>query len=177
MGFFDDAVNQSVPGGDLAKPLMIAAGALILSHMFGGKHEAAAPADAAPAAPASPASSGGFLGGALGNLASSLGGLAGSPAGGALAGAGAASAVGGGLESLLQKFRDAGHGAAAESWVGEGANHPITPDQINSVIGHGKINEIAQQAGIDPAQMSNLLAQALPSLISKLTPGGRLPQG
>ena len=52
---------------------------------------------------------------------------------------------------------------------------PITADQINSVIGQGKIAEIAQQAGIDPAQMSQLLAQALPHLIDRLTPGGQVP--
>ncbi len=202
MGFFDDAVNESVPGGDLAKPLMIAAGALILGHLFGGKHEAAAP----PPAPgqraagqgpdrAAEAASGGFLGGGLGNLAGSLGGalggagggmggvggmlgnLASSPIGGALAGAGAATVVGGGLNSLLQKFRDAGHGGAAESWVGQGANQPLSADQVNQAIGQDKIAEIAQQAGISPDQMSQLLAQALPKLVDKLTPGGQLPQG
>ena len=49
MGVLDDAVseaNNAVPGGDFTKPLMIAAGALILGHLFGGKH------DQAPAAPA-----------------------------------------------------------------------------------------------------------------------------
>jgi uncharacterized protein YidB (DUF937 family) len=198
MGFFDDAVNESVPGGDLAKPLMIAAGALLLGHLFGRRHDAP-PADSGADVAAAPASGGGFLGGggiggALGNLAGPLGGsggaaaagggiggmlggLASSQIGGALAGAAAATAVGGGLDSLLQKFRDAGHGAAADSWVSDGANHPITPDQINSVLGQGKIAEIAQQAGVDPAQMSSLLAQALPTLISKLTPGGQIPQG
>jgi uncharacterized protein YidB (DUF937 family) len=191
MGFFDDAVHESVPGGDLAKPLMIAAGALILGHIFGGKHEAPAPAPDQGADPAAPQSSGGgFLGGALGNLAGSLGssgiggalggalgGLASSPIGGALAGAAAGTAVSGGLGSLLNQFRNAGHGAAADSWVSDGANHPISADQINQVIGQGKIADLAQQAGVSPEQMSNLLAQALPTLISKLTPGGQLPQG
>ncbi len=106
-----------------------------------------------------------------------LGGLASSPIGGALAGAAAATAVGGGLDSLLQKFRDAGHGATADSWVGQGANQPISADQINQAIGQGKIAEIAQQAGVSPEQMSQLLAQALPKLVDKLTPGGQLPQG
>ena len=52
---------------------------------------------------------------------------------------------------------------------------PISPDQINKVLGQGKIAEIAAQAGISPEQMSQLLAQALPTLVDKLTPGGRLP--
>ena len=198
MGFFDDAINESVPGGNLAKPLMIAAGALILGHIFGGKHDAPAPApdaaapDANATAPAP--GGGGFLGGALGNLAGALGGggaaggglvgglggmlggLASSPIGGALAGAAAGTAVSGGLGSLLDQFRNAGHGAAADSWVSNGENHPISADQINSVIGQGKIADIAAQAGVSPDQMSQLLAQALPTLIHKLTPDGQLPQ-
>ena len=178
MGQLDDAVKESVPGNDFIKPLMIAAGALILGHFFGGKKEQPAPApEIAPDPAQQQASGGGGLGGLLGGLASSLGGLANSQLGGALAGAAAGTAVSGGLDSLLNQFRNAGHGAAADSWVGTGQNLPISAEQINSVLGHGKIADIAQQAGISPEQMSQLLAQALPSLIDKLTPGGRVQQG
>ncbi len=174
MGLLDDAVseaNNAVPGGDFTKPLMIAAGALLLGHFFGG--QSSAPAAPAPEAPAQPPTSGG--GGLLGQLGGMLGGLVNSQLGGALAGAAAGTAVSGGLDSLVNQFRNAGLGQQAESWVGNGPNHAITADQINSVIGQGKIAEIAQQAGIDPAQMSQLLAQALPHLIDKLTPGGQIP--
>ncbi len=177
MGQFDDAVKESVPGNDFIKPLMIAAGALILGHIFGGKKDDAAPAPQLPPQEPQQASGGGGLGGLLGNLASSIGGLANSQLGGALGGAAAGTAVSGGLDSLLNQFRQAGHGQAADSWVGAGQNAPISAEQINSVIGHGKIAEIAQQAGISPEQMSQLLAQALPNLIDKLTPGGKIQQG
>ena len=36
MSFFDDALKNAVPGGDLATPIAIAAGALLLHHFFGG---------------------------------------------------------------------------------------------------------------------------------------------
>lgn len=173
MGFFDDAVNQSVPGGNLAKPLLIAAGALILGRLFGGGREEEAPAPGSEAAPQQPASGGGLLG----QLGGMLGNLANSPLGGAAAGAAAGSAVSGGLDSLLNQFRNAGLGQHADSWVGTGQNQPISADQINQAIGHGKIADIAAAAGISPEQMSQLLAQALPNIIDKLTPGGRLPQG
>jgi uncharacterized protein YidB (DUF937 family) len=174
MGLLDDAVsetNNAVPGGDFTKPLMIAAGALLLGHLFGGR--SSAPAAPAPVAPAPPQASGG--GGLFGELGGVLGNLANSQLGGALAGAAAGTAVSGGLGSLVNQFRNAGLGQQVESWVANGPNHSITADQINAVIGQGKIAEIAQQAGIDPAQMSQLLAQALPHLIDKLTPGGQIP--
>ena len=66
MGLFDDAMKGAVPGGNLATPIAIAAGALLLGHLFGGK-------SAAPAAPASPtAPAGGGLLGGLGDLVSKL---------------------------------------------------------------------------------------------------------
>jgi len=68
MSFFDDALKDAVPGGDLATPLAIAAGALLLHHFMGGS-------SATPAAPtpAPQPSSGGFLSG--GGLLGGLGGL------------------------------------------------------------------------------------------------------
>ena len=45
MGMFDDAVKNSVPGGNLATPIAVAVGALILGKMFGG---GGSPAPSAP---------------------------------------------------------------------------------------------------------------------------------
>ena len=47
MGMFDDAMKNSVPGGNLATPIAVAVGALILGKMFGGS-SAPAPSPAAP---------------------------------------------------------------------------------------------------------------------------------
>jgi len=47
MGMFDDALKNAVPGGDLATPIAVAAGALILGKLFGGR-SAPAPSPAAP---------------------------------------------------------------------------------------------------------------------------------
>jgi uncharacterized protein YidB (DUF937 family) len=63
MGYLDDAMKNAVPGGNIAKPLMIAAGLLLASRMFGGSK---APAPAAPA-PTDDDEAGGLLGG-LGGL-------------------------------------------------------------------------------------------------------------
>ena len=72
MGFFDDALKGSVPGGDLATPIAIAAGALVLGRMFGGG-QAPAPAQTSPAdSPAPPSAGGGLLGG-LSDLVNKLG--------------------------------------------------------------------------------------------------------
>ncbi len=78
MGFFDDALKDSVPGGDLTKPIAIAAGALLLGRLLGGGQAAAPPASPAdPAAP--PTSAGGGLLGGLSDLVSKLGASGQSP--------------------------------------------------------------------------------------------------
>ena len=48
MGTFDDAMKNAVPGGNLATPIAVAVGALILGKMFGGS---SAPAPAPGAGP------------------------------------------------------------------------------------------------------------------------------
>jgi uncharacterized protein YidB (DUF937 family) len=70
MGLFDDAMKGAVPGGNLATPIAVAAGALLLGHLFGGKSAAPAAPAAPTTAPAAPAG-GGLLGG-LGDLVSKL---------------------------------------------------------------------------------------------------------
>ena len=47
MGMFDDALKNAVPGGNLATPIAVAAGALILGKLFGGG-SSPAPAPSAP---------------------------------------------------------------------------------------------------------------------------------
>ena len=65
MGMFDDAFSSAVPGGNMAKPLMIAAGVLLLGKMFGGIGGSAQPTAPAPQGGANPDQ--GLIGG-LGGL-------------------------------------------------------------------------------------------------------------
>ena len=78
----------------------------------------------------------------------------------------------GGVQGLLNKFTQAGHGDKVASWISTGENKPISPDQIQQVIGPDQVNAIAAKLGVDPAQASQLLAQFLPHVVDKLTPNG-----
>jgi uncharacterized protein YidB (DUF937 family) len=146
MSFFDDALKEAVPGGDLTTPIAIAAGALLLHHFLGG--HASAPAPAAPAAPPQTPSTGSFLDG---------GGLL------------------GGLSGLVNKFATAGAGAQANSWVGTGANQPINTSQLGSALGPDVLSQLSARTGLTQQQLVDQLAQVLPRLVNNLTPNGRLP--
>jgi uncharacterized protein YidB (DUF937 family) len=83
----------------------------------------------------------------------------------------------GGIEGIAQEFQKQGLGGMVQSWIGGGANQAITPEQVHQVLGEQKINEMAQHAGVTPAEVSQHLANGLPTVIDKLTPTGVVPAG
>ncbi len=83
----------------------------------------------------------------------------------------------GGLGGLVAKAQQAGLGDVVQSWIGHGQNLPISADQISAMLGNDTLGNIASQLGVDPTQASGQLAQVLPGLIDKLTPGGVAPAG
>ena len=80
----------------------------------------------------------------------------------------------GGLNGILDKFKQGGLGDVAASWVGKGENLSISADQISSVLGNGQIAEMAAKFGITPEMLSSQIAQHLPSVIDKMTPNGEV---
>jgi uncharacterized protein YidB (DUF937 family) len=143
VGLFDDAV----PGGAIAKPLMIALGALLVGKMIGGGgQQAAAPASGAEGQP----QTGGLPGGLAGGLAGGLGGL-------------------------LDRLTQAGHSDVANSWVGTGPNAPIQPGQLGSALGQTTITDLARHSGMSEQELLAQLAKVLPGVVDKLTPGGAVP--
>lgn len=83
----------------------------------------------------------------------------------------------GGLGGLVQSFQQGGLGEIVNSWVSSGQNLPISAEQIQAVLGGGKLQDIAAQLGVSPAQASGSLADLLPQVVDKLTPNGQLPEG
>ena len=88
---------------------------------------------------------------------------------------GALLASSGGLQGLLAKLQSGGLGDAVQSWIGTGANQPVSGDQLGSALGPDLMGTIASQLGGSPAQASGTLADLLPALIDQLTPKGQLP--
>ena len=82
----------------------------------------------------------------------------------------------GGLQGLVQTFKDKGLGGIVSSWVGTGTNQPITADQITHALGADRVQQIAQAAGTQSGAAASQLAALLPSLIDKLTPAGTIPE-
>jgi uncharacterized protein YidB (DUF937 family) len=84
-------------------------------------------------------------------------------------------ATGGGLGGILDQFQRAGYGEQARSWVGTGANLPISPDAIAQVFGRDGLAQIASRAGLSEQQTSAGLTEMLPEVVDRLTPQGSVP--
>ena len=82
---------------------------------------------------------------------------------------------GGGLGGLLSSFQQAGLGHVAQSWVGNGPNQPVSPDQLHSVLGQDQVQSMASQANMAPQDFLSQLSQHLPNAVNGMTPNGRLP--
>ena len=146
MGAFDDAMKNAVPGGNLATPIAVAVGALILGKMFSGRSAPASAPAAPPLAPAEPVPTN-------------------APAGSIL----------GGLTDLIGKLSAGGVAPQVNSWVGHGPNEPVPPGQLGSALGQNVLAELSQRTGMSQQELLNQLATVLPQIINHLTPNGRIP--
>lgn len=81
----------------------------------------------------------------------------------------------GGLGALLSSFQQAGLGHIAQSWVGNGPNQSVSPDQLQSALGNDQVQNMASQAGMQPHDFLSQLSQHLPAAVDGMTPNGRVP--
>jgi uncharacterized protein YidB (DUF937 family) len=79
------------------------------------------------------------------------------------------------LAGLVAALEKGGLGPQVQSWLGNGANMPITEDQLKAVLGNAQLQELARQAGLPVDEILKLLAQYLPELVDKASPNGVLP--
>lgn len=84
---------------------------------------------------------------------------------------------GGGLAGLVQQLQQAGLGEAVNSWIGSGANQPVSPEQLGGALSPDTVAGFAQQLGLDKGAALAMLSQLLPQVVDKLTPGGQVPAG
>ena len=82
----------------------------------------------------------------------------------------------GGVQGIVSQLEQQGLGGTVRSWIAEGANQPISPDQIHQAFGSDPLRELAAKAGLSPDALAAKLSQVLPQAIDKLTPGGAVPK-
>ena len=81
----------------------------------------------------------------------------------------------GGYQGLMDKFHSNGLGDMAKSLV-SGGSQSLTPDHLTSIFGQDRLNALASKIGMEPEKLSELVAQYLPMIMSKLGTSGKLPE-
>lgn len=99
----------------------------------------------------------------------------GNPGAGGLGSGMGGGGLAGGLGGLLAQFQNAGLGNIAQSWVSNGPNQPISPQQLQTALGEQQVQGMANQAGMDQGDFLAQLSQHLPNAVHHMTPDGRLP--
>lgn len=67
-----------------------------------------------------------------------------------------------------------GLGHVISSWVGTGQNPPISPEQLQQVLGQGQTGQNAQSLGLQRDQVATQLQQLLPRGVDQVTPIGQM---
>jgi uncharacterized protein YidB (DUF937 family) len=78
----------------------------------------------------------------------------------------------GGVQGIVAQLEQQGLGGTVRSWVGTGANQPITAEQIHQAFGSDAVKQLAAKIGMSPEDLAANLSTILPQAIDKLTPAG-----
>jgi uncharacterized protein YidB (DUF937 family) len=103
----------------------------------------------------------------LGSILGSIGQMIG--------GGGAGGFLNGGLGELLERFKQNGHGDAAQSWINAGPNKEVSPPGLKQAIGPDVLAALEKQTGLSQEELLARLSRELPSAVDKYTPDGRIP--
>ena len=81
----------------------------------------------------------------------------------------------GGLQGILGQLEKSGLGDQVRSWIGTGQNKQVSAQQIREALGEDDVAAVAEKSGVSRDEAASGLADALPQLVDKLSPDGRLP--
>lgn len=84
----------------------------------------------------------------------------------------------GDLQGLVTKLQQGGLDEQVRSWLGNGANLPITADQLRAALGNEQVQQLARELGLPIDGALKLFAEHLPAVVDQASPNGTIqPSG
>lgn len=80
----------------------------------------------------------------------------------------------GNLQGIVNQLQQGGLGAQVQSWLGNGANMPVTAEQLRAALGDERVQQLAAKFGVPADQVLKLLADHLPATVDQASPNGKL---
>lgn len=71
----------------------------------------------------------------------------------------------GSMQGLVDQLQQGGLGDQVKSWLSNGSNMSVTPDQIKTALGSDQVQQIAQHFGVPTDAALKLLADHLPAAV------------
>ncbi len=94
-----------------------------------------------------------------------------------LSGGQAQNSQGSGLAGMVSGMQNSGSSdllSLAASWLGNGANAPVSGNQLAQIFGEDKISAFAEQLGISREGAVSGLQAAVPDIVDKASPNGSI---
>lgn len=79
------------------------------------------------------------------------------------------------LSELVERFKQNGQGRAANSWIDQGPNTPISDMQLEQALGSDLVDGLVMQTGLSREELLSRLAEILPDAVDRMTPDGKVP--
>lgn len=80
----------------------------------------------------------------------------------------------GDLNGLVTQLQQGGLQQEVQSWLGNGANMPVTADQLKAVLGNSQVQEMARHLGLPVDAALNMLSEHLPNVVDQASKNGQL---
>jgi uncharacterized protein YidB (DUF937 family) len=83
----------------------------------------------------------------------------------------------GGVSGLIQALRAPENREKLKVWVSDGKDFILSHEQVQKLLGHERIQKIAEKAALAPEKVVQVLAEILPPLVQKLEAlGNQIPE-
>lgn len=79
-----------------------------------------------------------------------------------------------GLNEIMEKFNQAGHGDKVDSWVGTGPNKDVAAPDLKNALGSDVLAALARATGMSEQELLTKLSRELPHAVDQYTPSGRV---
>jgi uncharacterized protein YidB (DUF937 family) len=80
----------------------------------------------------------------------------------------------GGIQAILDQFRQKGFGEVVTSWLSGAHNQSVNPEQVLQVLGTPAISSLAEKLGVDVASAAIELSEQFPKIVDALSPEGEV---
>ncbi len=80
----------------------------------------------------------------------------------------------GDLQGVVAQLQQGGLGDQVKSWLSNGPNAAVTPEQIKAALGSEQVQQIAQHFGIPVDGALKFLSDHLPAAVDQASPNGAI---